>query len=486
MTGFYISFIFSSVLFGYLGDRYSRKTIISISLVFETIGMFIVTFSETYQMLYIGRLIIGFFQASFVTIAPTIVADMYDSMDRTKYLTIFSIAGPFGIGVCFGLSSFLNPILGWRNTTRIYAVMTGVFALVHAFVIPEYERGAAEKAANQDKENSEAEILKTGGSETVQKSSFLDDLFYMVKVKSYTLSNFAFASVSCVTECGMVYFVEILRRYFITLGQQETCAGDTKDYLIVKEFTENGESYQITGGGNFINCSEVNCGTCEFSQISTIFGGISVVMGIVGTVIGAILMKVGIEKYNIRSAGPFVVTGGCLISTIGIVFLMYFPGGFLLAWVYCCIIFMALSTSFGILADIIPRIIVPEKRSIANSLQNFVGRAIGGTFPPMLTGYIIDSYTESKTEGCINEFSKFELSMVESKASLMEIGDRWAERVKIECVSDEAYFQVQVDAILAGANLIPVYAGLAVVFWWLTGLFFVKDEDKCRADISKK
>ena len=93
MTGFYISFIFSSVLFGYLGDRYSRKTIISISLVFETIGMFIVTFSETYQMLYIGRLIIGFFQASFVTIAPTIVADMYDSMDRTKYLTIFSIAG---------------------------------------------------------------------------------------------------------------------------------------------------------------------------------------------------------------------------------------------------------------------------------------------------------------------------------------------------------------------------------------------------------
>ena len=53
-------------------------------------------------------------------------------------------------------------------------------------------------------------------------------------------------------------------------------------------------------------------------------------------------------------------------------------------------------------------------------------------------------------------------------------------------MSDEAYFQVQVDAILAGANLIPVYAGLAVVFWWLTGLFFVKDEDKCRADISKK
>jgi len=210
MTGFYISFIFSSVLFGYLGDRYSRKTILSISLVFETIGMFIVTFSETYQMLYIGRLIIGFFQASFITIAPTIVADMFDSMDRTKYLTMFSIAGPIGIGICFGLSSFLNPILGWRNTTRIYAAMTAVSALVHAFVIPEYERGAAEKA-NQDNENKETETLKTDDSTTVSNSSFLDDIFYMVKVKSYTLSNFAFASVSCVTECGMVYFVEILR-----------------------------------------------------------------------------------------------------------------------------------------------------------------------------------------------------------------------------------------------------------------------------------
>jgi hypothetical protein len=202
-------------------------------------------------------------------------------------------------------------------------------------------------------------------------------------------------------------------------------------------------------------------------------------------VIGAYLMAVGINKFKIRAAGPYVVSIGCLVSTTGILLLMYFPGGYIQAWIYCCIVFMALSTSFGILADIIPRIIVPEKRSIANSVQNFIGRAIGGTFPPWLTGKIVDSYIESKTAGCLSEFSKFELSSEAAGLNDMEIAKMWGERAKVECVSNEDYFQVQVDAILAGANLIPLYAGLAVLFWWLTGVFFVKDEDKCRSEIAK-
>ena len=198
MTGFYIAFVFASVLFGYLGDRYSRKTILSISLLFETLSMFLITFAESHRILYIGRLSVGFFQASFVTIAPTIVADMYDSMARTKYLTIFSIAGPIGVGLCFCISSFLNPIFQWRMTLRLYAVLTGFACLMFAFVIPEYERGAAEKNnlnnENQAETEQETEQLKTSDVKSNDSSSFIDDLIYMVKVKSYTMSNLVFGA----------------------------------------------------------------------------------------------------------------------------------------------------------------------------------------------------------------------------------------------------------------------------------------------------
>ena len=117
---------------------------------------------------------------------------------------------------------------------RIYAVLTGIFTFVHIFVIPEYERGAAEKK-NLEMENAslkDKKVVKSENSNSDQ--NFIDDLVYMFKVKSYSLSNFAFAAVSCVTECGMVYFVEILRRYFITLGKQKSCSGDTKDYRLEK------------------------------------------------------------------------------------------------------------------------------------------------------------------------------------------------------------------------------------------------------------
>ena len=87
----------------------------------------------------------------------------------------------------------------------MYAVFTGIIAVLHLFVVKEFERGAAEKSNNAVENEEKSDLKATDDASDAEPSSAFGDVWAITKVKSYTLSNFAFAGVSCVTECGMVY-----------------------------------------------------------------------------------------------------------------------------------------------------------------------------------------------------------------------------------------------------------------------------------------
>lgn len=118
-TSFIISFMLFSPIFGYLGDRYKRKYLIAFGLtvwsIFVLVGSFSVVslspptplytvcllFSyclveQNYGMLVATRCVVGIGEASYATIAPTILADMFTVENRIRVLSIFYMAIPIG------------------------------------------------------------------------------------------------------------------------------------------------------------------------------------------------------------------------------------------------------------------------------------------------------------------------------------------------------------------------------------------------------
>ena len=89
-TAFIVSYMIFAPLFGYLGDRYSRKAIMAAGVflwsIFTLIGSFISGKEENHHLQWSNpdfwsflacRAMVGIGEASYSTIAPTIISDMF-------------------------------------------------------------------------------------------------------------------------------------------------------------------------------------------------------------------------------------------------------------------------------------------------------------------------------------------------------------------------------------------------------------------------
>ena len=95
-TVFVTSYMVCSPIFGYFGDRYSRKWIMVIGTTLSMLAVFTGSFMEDYTSFLIMRAILGVGQASFATVSPTIISDMFANGRRSKMLALFYATIPIG------------------------------------------------------------------------------------------------------------------------------------------------------------------------------------------------------------------------------------------------------------------------------------------------------------------------------------------------------------------------------------------------------
>ena len=88
-TVFVTSYMVCSPIFGYFGDRYSRKWIMVIGTTLSMLAVFTGSFMEDYTSFLIMRAILGVGQASFATVSPTIISDMFANGRRSEMLALF-------------------------------------------------------------------------------------------------------------------------------------------------------------------------------------------------------------------------------------------------------------------------------------------------------------------------------------------------------------------------------------------------------------
>ena len=135
LTSAFLGFYMIAAPFvGPLADRYSRKLIIVLGAVFWSGLTLLTAVTHNYTELLIRHTLVGVGEATFVTIAPTFVADLFHENVRGRILGVFYLAIPVGSAAGYLLGGYLAPTHGWRFPFYIAAAPGFGLALLVLFL----------------------------------------------------------------------------------------------------------------------------------------------------------------------------------------------------------------------------------------------------------------------------------------------------------------------------------------------------------------
>uniref|UniRef100_F1RGP3 SPNS lysolipid transporter 3, sphingosine-1-phosphate (putative) n=1 Tax=Sus scrofa TaxID=9823 RepID=F1RGP3_PIG len=140
--------LLSAPVFGYLGDRHSRKVTLSVGIIlWSGAGLSSSFISPSHAWLFfLSRGVVGIGTASYSTIAPTVLGDLFVRDQRTCVLAIFYLFIPVGSGLGYVLGSAVAELSGnWRWALRITPCLEAVALILLLVLVPDPPRGAAEK-----------------------------------------------------------------------------------------------------------------------------------------------------------------------------------------------------------------------------------------------------------------------------------------------------------------------------------------------------
>src|SRR6202048_3459818 len=135
LTSAFLGFYMVAAPFvGPLADRYSRKLIIAFGAIFWSGLTLLTAVTHTYSELLIRHTLVGIGEATFVTIAPTFVADLFPEEKRGRILGVFYLAMPVGSAAGYILGGKLGATHGWRFPFYIAAAPGFLLALALLFI----------------------------------------------------------------------------------------------------------------------------------------------------------------------------------------------------------------------------------------------------------------------------------------------------------------------------------------------------------------
>jgi MFS transporter, Spinster family, sphingosine-1-phosphate transporter len=139
-TVFLVFYTLAAPVMGPLADRYSRRLIIALGAFAWSAVTLLTAVSYSYNALLIRHTIVGIGEASFVTISPTFVADLFPESKRGRVLGIFYLAIPVGFALGYLIGGYFGTRYGWRTPFYVAGAPGFLLGAVMLFM-PEPERG---------------------------------------------------------------------------------------------------------------------------------------------------------------------------------------------------------------------------------------------------------------------------------------------------------------------------------------------------------
>uniref|UniRef100_A0A8C0DKN6 Sphingolipid transporter 2 n=1 Tax=Balaenoptera musculus TaxID=9771 RepID=A0A8C0DKN6_BALMU len=237
---FICSFMVAAPIFGYLGDRFNRKVILSCGIFFWSAVTFSSSFipQQHFWLLVLSRGLVGIGEASYSTIAPTIIGDLFTKNTRTLMLSVFYFAIPLGSGLGYITGSSVKQAAGdWHWALRVSPILGMITGTLILVLVPATKRGHADQLGGQ---------LKA-------RTSWLRDMKALIRNRSYVFSSLATSAVSFATGALGMWIPLYLHRAQVVQKAAETCSSPpcaAKDSLIFGAITcFTGFLGVVTGAG---------------------------------------------------------------------------------------------------------------------------------------------------------------------------------------------------------------------------------------------
>lgn len=114
-TVFLAGYFVTAPLFGALGDRVARRGLIAVGVLVWSAATIASGLASGLWPLLLARALVGVGEASYATLAPTIIDDVTPAARKGRALAIFYIATPIGGALGYLVGGFVESRWGWRS-----------------------------------------------------------------------------------------------------------------------------------------------------------------------------------------------------------------------------------------------------------------------------------------------------------------------------------------------------------------------------------
>jgi MFS transporter, Spinster family, sphingosine-1-phosphate transporter len=129
-----------SIPFGFLADRFSRKVIIAIGILFWSAATFAGGLVSTFLFFLVARAMVGLGEAAYAPAAQSMISGAFPQERRAMAQAIFATGMLLGGAAGQALGGIIGPRYGWQEALFVVAVM-GIIPGLALFGIEEPPRG---------------------------------------------------------------------------------------------------------------------------------------------------------------------------------------------------------------------------------------------------------------------------------------------------------------------------------------------------------
>ena len=171
-SAFMVSYMVIAPLFGWLGDRWSRVKLASAGVVVWSLATALAGFAPGYRTLLAARATVGIGEASFGTVSPGLVSDLFSKEQRGRVLSWFYVAIPVGSALGYLLGGVLGHRFGW-HAAFLMVGLPGLILAVPLWFLRTPARGGGAVAPIASKKGA------TGYSAFVHNRAFVSNTLAM-------------------------------------------------------------------------------------------------------------------------------------------------------------------------------------------------------------------------------------------------------------------------------------------------------------------
>jgi MFS family permease len=121
-TAFFLVYLMTSPVFGYLGDRYGRGHLMAAGAALWSVATSLTFWVGSFPALVLARGVVGVGEASFGTLAPAYLADILPLERRGRALGLFYLALPVGSALAYLVGGLVGSHWGWRSAFLVAGV----------------------------------------------------------------------------------------------------------------------------------------------------------------------------------------------------------------------------------------------------------------------------------------------------------------------------------------------------------------------------